>query len=201
MPFQPAEDACVAELKWTGPGDIRWQNNLHFTKAEFDEDDQDVLAAIIGVTFGLAAIKQDVSTDCGLGSVVVTDLRTQGAPQVTAIVGTAGINAADMAAQGAAMVATMRTSVRGRSYRGRFYMAGLGDDILIDGEWILAAAGRLAEFLEDVQEAALGAGFTMVVLSRWLNQVERQVALGQEIIQILIRSLHPGSQRRRNRRP
>lgn len=201
MTFQPATETCMVEFLWSGPGDLRWQNNIHFTKEEFDADDIDDLLDQIALEWGVADLRAEVSSDVTLGELVGTDMRTQGAVQRTKIVGAAGTNAGDMAAQGAACVATFRTGLRGRSYRGRFYLAGMADTLLVDGEWLIASAANLAEFLENIQSAAEVLGWKFVVLSRWLNEIERVAALGQEVTGILIRALAPGSQRRRNRRP
>jgi len=201
MPFQPAEDTVLVEFLWSGPGDLRWQNNIHFTKGEFDGDDIDDLLGTIDLVYDASDLLDEISSDVTLGELVGTDMRTQGAVQRTRIVGTAGTNVGDMAAQGAALVATLRTDLRGRSYRGRFYLAGMADTLLVDGEWVITSAANLAEFLQDVQAAAELLGWKLVVLSRWLNEVERITALGQEVTGILIRALAPGSQRRRNRRP
>ena len=191
----------MIEFLWSGPNGLRWQNNLHFTKGEFDGDDiDDLLEAIEGV-FDADDIKADLADSVALVELVGTDMRTQGAIQRTKIVGISGTNVGDMAAQGAALVATLRTGLRGRSYRGRFYLAGLADTLLVDGEWLIAAAQNLSDFISSVLAIADIFGWDLVVLSRWLDQIEREVALGQEVIEILVRSLAPGSQRRRNRRP
>lgn len=201
MAFQPATDTMKVEFLWSGPGDLRWQNNLHFTKSGFSDDDMEDLLDQIALEWGVADLRADVSSDVTLGELVATDMRTQGASQRIVIVGAAGTNAGDMAAQGAALVCTLRTALRGRSYRGRFYLAGLSDTLLVDGEWLIASAANLPEFLEDIQAAAEVLGWKLVVLSRWFNEIERVAALGQEVTAILIRALAPGSQRRRNRRP
>ena len=200
MAFQPAENTLKVELNWVGPGATYWQNNLHFTKTDFDEDDVDLLLAIMALTYANSDLITKVVDEVSLASLVGTDMRTQGSWQRELIVGDLGEHVGDMVAQGAALVATLRTDLRGRSYRGRFYMAGLADAELVDGSYIIGTASDVTEFLQDIADAALTIGFVMVVLSRWLNEVERVVALGQEITSIVVRSLLPGSQRRRNRR-
>ena len=201
MTFQPATDTLLVEFLWSGPGDLRWQNNLHFTKDEFDADDIDELLAFFAITYAASDFIADVSSDVTLGEIVGTDLRSEGAVQRTLIVGEVGDNVGDMAAQGAALVATLRTGLRGRSYRGRFYFSGCSDTLLVDGAWTIATAGHLQELLEDLQAIAETIGFTLVVLSRWHDHIERVSALGEAVTDILIRALAPGSQRRRNRRP
>lgn len=200
MAFQPAEHTLKVELNWVGPGGLYWQNVLHFTKTGFDEDDADDLLDAFSLVWGVADLRTKVVTEVSLASMVATDMRTQGSWQREKIVGTAGTHVGDMAAQGAALVATLRTDLRGRSYRGRYYMAGIADSELVDGNWIIGTASDVTEFLTDLSDAALALGFVFVVLSRWLNEIERVVALGQEITSIVVRSLAPGSQRRRNRR-
>lgn len=200
MAFQPAQNALKVEMNWVGPGGLYWQNVLHFTKTDFDEDDVDLLLAIMALTYANSDLITKVVEEVSLGSLVGTDIRTQGSWQRELIVGDPGENIGDMAAQGAALVATLRTDLRGRSYRGRFYMCGIADSELVDGAWIIGTASDVTEFLQQVADAALTIGFVFVVLSRWLNEVERLIALGQEITSIVVRSLAPGSQRRRNRR-
>ena len=200
MAFQPAEHALKVEFNWAGPGGLFWQNVLHFTKTDYDEDDVDTLLGLFDAVWVASDLILKVADTVALASIVGTDIRTQGSWQRELIVGDPGQNVGDMAAQGAALVATLRTDLRGRSYRGRWYQAGIADSELVDGAWIIGTASDLTEFLSDLKTAALVAGFTLVVLSRWLNEVERLIALGEAVTSIVVRQLAPGSQRRRNRR-
>lgn len=201
MTFQPAAHAALVELFWEGQGAIAWQNNLHFTKTDFNDDDMDDLALAVVATPVGHAILPFISSDITLASYRVTDLRTQGARQFGGAIAVAGTSASDASAQGAALIATLRTDLRGRSFRGRFYMGGISEDDILDGEYTAGSSAALISLLQDFLDNALLVGWALVVLSRQNLGVEREVAVGTEVSDLVVRSKLPGSQRRRNRRP
>lgn len=64
---------------------------------------------------------------------IFTDLHTATGNQVTIADGTAGTDASVPVTAGAAMVVSQRTALRGRSFRGRLYLAGMGRSELAGG--------------------------------------------------------------------
>lgn len=201
MTFQPAAHTAQATLFWEGKGGVTWQNVMHFTKEDFDDTDMDNLISGLKLCLSGATMLNYISSDAELVKVVVTDMRTQGARQIEEAINQSGTSASDMIAQGSAQVATLRTDVRGRSYRGRFYFGGHSEDDLIDAEFTALARAALVEWLEDIRDLALISGWVLVVLSRWLDGVLRGTAIGTEVSDIVSRTGLPGSQRRRNKRP
>jgi hypothetical protein len=112
----------------------------------------------------------------GLREVVVTSLHVQNGPQVTyapdtTTVGTLGGFALP---NEVSMCVSLRTGVRGRSARGRWYMLSISDDQLantneIDG----AAATAMITSLNALLTAITGGGWVPVIVSYRTNNAPR----------------------------
>jgi len=201
MVFQPAQDACLIEMKYDSDNGYEWQNNFHFTKPGFVSTDIDALVAQIAASWPSSAFQSLMSGEVDLQSIKGTDMRTEGAYSTETVVGSAGQDAGHMVAPSTSMVFTLRTALRGRSYRGRLYIGGFGETRWQNGDWQTADVAIVNTYLNNMKTNAATLGWTMVVLSRWHNGAKRATALGQSVVSIVSRSERPGSQRRRNRRP
>lgn len=93
--------------------------------------------------------------------------------------------------------ASLRTALRGRNYRGRFYVPGLEPTIVTIPNLITAAAAAAIQAaLGQLMTPANVAGFTWVVASRFLNKLPRAVGVANQINSI-VGDLTLDSQRRR----
>jgi len=100
-------------------------------------------------------------------------------------------------AANAAMCASLRTNFTGRSFRGRFYLGGLGAGAVQDAQnFTTASAAALGGFLADFITALGTVNQTLVVVSNYAHKVVRVVALATEIISIIV-DTKIDSQRRR----
>jgi hypothetical protein len=72
-----------------------------------------------------ATLRLRLSTGVVCAQVVATDQTTQGAPQATVTSGAAGTVGSASLPSNVAAVVSLRTAIRGRSYRGRAYIPGI----------------------------------------------------------------------------
>lgn len=110
-----------------------------------------------------------VSNQCTLNEVVVTDLTTESSGQsVIAGGGINGIQTAARVANNVTATVSFRTGARGRSFRGRNYIAGLTTFAFDDANHLTEdfVADMIAQY-GNIITAILPAGQTWVVFSRF----------------------------------
>lgn len=134
-----------------------------------------------------------------LPTITATDISVEDGAQVDAVFFPAktGAGTGSPMAANAAMVASWRTAVTGRSFRGRTYIGGLANGVLQDAQNVTATfAGDAAELLITLLDVLETAGFKLGVLSRVANKVQRAVAIITEVIGLIV-DTKVDSQRRR----
>lgn len=200
MAFQPTQDAVSVTLRWV-QDTFQWANVLWFTKGAFSEPDQLILANIIMDAF-LAADRNAFPVTVSLLQTEVVDARTQGAPLVIserdAVAGTGG---SEPMALNACLLLTLRTALRGRSYRGRLYFSGLKEEEHHNSSWSSGAVASVLSFVDQIRDDTAAAAWTWGVRSGQINGVLRPVAVVTPLLNYEIRSTRVASQRRRLRRP
>jgi len=201
MAFQPVADCARATFVWEGGNNTTWTNSLCFTKPGFIPENMLVLATELADAMWEAGCFSMMSNAVTLRRIEVEDLREQGQPIRTATVARSGSFSGDMASPGLALVVTLRTALRGRSYRGRFYMSGWADEYIVNGEYQQAVGVAATEFFTLVDAAANPESWSLVVVSRQVDGVPREVGLGSLVTSVSVRSAKPGTQRRRINRP
>lgn len=129
--------------------------------------DGHALAVAIDNWYVAATYFSSIGNDYTQNDIEVIDLTSASgwvANLVTGRVGTAG---ASVVQNQVAMVVTLQTARRGRSYRGRNYLAGLPQsDLVSPSEWSLAAISTFETYYGNLMNAIQTAGWTPVVLSR-----------------------------------
>ena len=100
-----------------------------------------------------------------------------------------------------AMVVTLRTALAGRSYRGRFFLSGMGVLRQVGGTWtsahVTGLSGVMASFFARYRETGgVYAHWGLVVISEQLNGVPRVTPVGTEVTSYTVRPT-VYSQRRR----
>lgn len=200
MAFQPTTDGAMAVLRFTG-SQGPWANILWFRKAEFDYDDQTALANALHQA-GSTDWSNIHSTANAFQQVDVYDMRTQDGPVAISLPpsipfgGSAGPLPLSVCA-----VLTLRTTKRGRSFRGRVFLAGF-HEAAWDGTAFQAAVGAAwSEWFDDRRADALAAGWEWCVRSGVQNGVVLPAAELTPVLNHEFRNLDSASQRRRNRRP
>lgn len=110
-----------------------------------------------------------------------------------------GGNDAQPIPNGTALVLTARTANRGRSARGRNYIAGLLDSQMTDSVYQSGIVTACLVIYNDVVDSAASSGTPNVVASRFHNGVAREV--GQSLLVTLWDNVQRGSRSQRRRNP
>lgn len=200
MAFQILDDGALAVIEMGGAED-RWTNTLWFTKNGFTTTDMQELADDLHDWFG-TNVMPEFNDIWYLKKVTVYDMRSSGAPlRLDAKTEVQGGVTGSPASVNAAAVITFYTDLRGRSFRGRNYLAGF--DEADQGSDTITNATRLTN-LETAYglliSAPPGTGWTWKVASRYANGAERPQILATVVESVDIRNNKLGSQRRRVRR-
>lgn len=97
-----------------------------------------------------------------------------------------------------ALVITHRTLLRGRSYRGRTYIAGISREEQVGNFVGAGTANAVINGFQAVIADMADAGFTFVIVSRQLNNVPRTEGVATPVATSLLRDNRLDTQRRRN---
>lgn len=186
MPFVPAPGICQAELIYNWNGQIV-ETVLHFeptaalTPALMTE-----LGEYLRVWW-TGTIDTYFSNSLSLLSIKLTDLTTNIAPVVNYTTGlpAAGGNASPTLPNNVACVFTKRTELRGRSYRGRIYHPGLCEaQVVANTVDPPTLAALITQYSILLNFATLGTIWDMVVVSRYQNNLPREVADSNQVVSI-----------------
>jgi hypothetical protein len=200
MAFIPTTHGAKAFLSFTS--DIgTWGNTLWFRRENFTLAMQEDLADMVKgfwVDYWVDRLAEGVS----LPLVQVYDMRTYDGPVVT---GTGPDGSGDVINEtlplSLCLVATLRTALRGRAYRGRLFIAGMAEPQLDEGIWDTTIIGQLEAFLVGFQAAVVAEGWDWCIHTSQVNHVTLNPQILTPIISTSVRSNIPGHQRRRDRRP
>lgn len=159
-------------------------------------DLDDTIAAALGL-FNDLRVRQHQSYV--LQNITATDVSVENGTQtiLPMVTNNTGQVLTAAATANAAICVSLRTNLTGRSFRGRFYVGGLPNELFLNAQNILteAAAGFAAAF-EDFIDALNAIDKTLVVVSNYASGIVRIVALATEIISIIV-DTKIDSQRRR----
>lgn len=173
-------------------------NRMFVTKttAPSSADLDDAIVAATDFYNDIRGLQDDT---CVLNNITATDVSVLNGTQTILPFTTSntGTMSGVATAANAAMCASLRTNFTGRSFRGRFYLGGLGAGTVQDAQnFTTAAASALGGFIADFITALNAINQTLVVVSNFAAGVVRVVAVATEIISIIV-DTKIDSQRRR----
>jgi hypothetical protein len=152
------------------------------------------------ITWWVANIAPEVTTDMTFREVYLTDLTTQTSPTVTATTGlpSAGTLSGDPVPNNVALCVSFRSSGRGRSSRGRNYISGIPEGYVSGNDIDTTLADALVLAYEGLQDAATFTDdWTWIVYSRFQNGDPRPEALIAPVDAVVLTDYVVDSQRRR----
>lgn len=200
MAFQPTTNGARVILRWS-QGATTWTNHLWFTHPDFDASDQAELAEAI-YTMEEDDYIHELHPTTVWDRVEVIDERQQGAEmRMYGDSSRSGSNLGQALPPLLAVVVTLSTQRRGRSYRGRVYLSGHTEEELEHGSWSSVLVTAAEDFIAAIEIAAESLGWTFGVRSGQLDHVLRPAAIITPVTGREVRSPLPGTQRRRSRRP
>lgn len=199
MAFQETVDGAMIRLNWNDSFQGNWSNTLWCSKSFFTSTDQGDLADEL-VSRLNNTLLDPLASSVTLTNVIVVDGRTEGAPQVIRPSGATGNTGGDSVPLNLAVCITLRTPLRGRSYRGRVYIAGWTEGDMAGNGWSPATVNSALDIVSAVIDGAAQVGWQLGVRSGQLNNVLRAQAVVTPVINHLSRSGVVTTQRRRVRR-
>lgn len=199
MPFIPVPGVAQAEIRATYLG-IPMENVLHFTTGEDPATPQvlEDLAAQLASSW-TANIMPHVNINYVLREIFVFDLSVQSGSMATdtTVLGEAGALNTTPLPGNVAFCVSLRTGLRGRSFRGRVYLAGLGEPDTTGNVLDATLAGQLVTGIDDVRADLLSGGFQLVIVSRRNGGVDRTTGIATPVSAVLAVDNHVKTQRRR----
>jgi len=134
-----------------------------------------------------------------LNRVTVRDVNTANQPEYSAVINATGTGTSELLPKQISLVATLRTLLAGRSYRGRVYVPGFTEVANSAGGVASATAVANAQSLVDAFRVnMLGDGYTMGVVSRYADKALRPVPIITDVTAVVVRDATWDNQRRRN---
>lgn len=200
MAFIPTAN-CARVIIGFATGSEAFSNTFHATKAGFTSVDMSNLATALD-TWMNTNWKPSWPSSMTYTGITVYDIRTSTGERVFVNTGAgAGAVAGSMLPNNVAGVVTLRTAERGRSARGRVYVAGLREEDIDAGALNAGAETRCESYVGSVRATILAQGWSMVIRSiqqdgQVLDEANTRVVTAYEM-----RSPKPGTQRRRIDRP
>lgn len=181
-------------------GQQSFTNGFYFRKADYTDADLEALAGCADTYWG-GALLDVLSNECHYVESVAYDVRVQNGTLRVANDGAGpGTQSGDMLPIQSALVLTHRTLNRGRSYRGRTYVAGLGEDKFDSGVYAPATVAAVVTICGNFFTQAQTLGWEPVVASYYTDGAPRSTAVGTLIEVTEARNGIPGTQRRRSDR-
>lgn len=175
-----------------------WQVCIVAKKLSGSPSGADLAAlALAGYNWWSADGRDLLSNEVTLRQARATDMTSQGAPVAIEVSGDAGTVAQPSLPLGSALVTSLRTALRGRSYRGRQYWSGIpitaqDDPTNVTSTFATALGTAIGQLLSDI--AALG--FDAVIASKQHNGAVTNPAATNEITDVIV-DTKLDSQRRR----
>lgn len=129
------------------------------------------LATDIGGAFVASALDSWLADVVDLERLTVRDLRTANQPEYSATIDAPGLSSTHVLPLQTALVATFRTALAGRSYRGRYYQPGWAETANgAAGSADVTAASDLETFLTNISSPTVqGNLWTLAVMSPTLG--------------------------------
>ena len=198
LPFITFPNSAEVVLKFL-QGSAPWFLTLGFHSASsVVPTDVDNLAASIDYWWS-NFLSAQITTSAVLQEIVATDLSTQFGYQKILPPATvpAGTLIGTEAPVGDAMIVTFKTALRGRSYRGRNYVAGrVQGDIANENTWTTVRVLAMQNVYDNLPASIAAANWSHVVLSRYLNG-NRRIVGAETFVQNYIAKGRIGTQRKR----
>lgn len=198
MAFIPVPNTLQLELRGTLDGQ-EVENVLHFSKAGTPTTGDAAALASAVDAWWRAGIRTLQSNQFTMREYYVTDQSAaDGFVYSMAPAGSAvGADGAVAVPNAIAACVTFRTAARGRTGRGRNYVAGIASQHFASNSFTTALLNALVgEYLELVALAS-GVGLTWVVVSRYVNKAPRTTGVARPVIATSWVSDVGKSQRRR----
>jgi hypothetical protein len=200
MVFVPALNTAQANLRFTFDSQ-QAENTLYFQKAggPITQPELDTLGSDLA-TWWDVNLRQALSSTLVMREVYLVDLTSQTSASATYTPGTPlqGGDTTQPLPNNVSFAVSFRTAGRGRSARGRNYIAGLTEQNVTGNELVTTMVTYIVDaYKELLDPATLGSIWTWSVVSRFQNKAARASALVQPITAVSTTDAVVDSQRKR----
>lgn len=200
MTFIPTPHTARAVVRFT-KGSEAYSNVFHCEKPSFTKTDMENLAAAIDAIVG-GSYDSIFNNHVSYMATDVYDIRTSTGEVVSEnTTGAPGTVAGEGLPTNLAVVVTLRTATRGRTGRGRVFVAGFSESNLVEGVFDANCMANAKSYVDNVIAEALAVGWVVGVRSIQTDGVTNNPALMRPVTDTEVRSGIPGTQRRRLDRP
>lgn len=197
MAFIPIPNGASLCFHFTTAGQ-NWQFCLTVTFDSGDPSYSD-LGDLAGIAYDWwgDSFQDDLTADNTLNEIVATDQTAQGAPAYPFSVSEAGTRASYAMPLNSPMCVSLRTNLRGRSYRGRMYVSGFPTTVQLSAtDFTTAEVANVAAEFALLKSALNTGGWQWVVASKQHNGAVTTPAVTNLVSSIIV-DTHIDSQRRR----
>jgi hypothetical protein len=185
----------------SGNEEEQWSNGLYFTRANFSQTHLEELVQTVRDTWA-TEMASFLSNSYATRGAIGYDMRASDAPTYTYTPAPVfGVGVTQRLPIQDALVVTLYTSARGRSGRGRLYVAGSTEGAISNGVFTEGTVNDVVNGVIAVKDAAFAAGWNLVVSSTQQDGVRLEERVNRLVTEITCRSGIPGNQQRRSRRP
>lgn len=196
--FVPFIDGALAVVNMTALGKnmsvtTHWQGNSGVLPADYTTLAQQVSSR------WRVDIMPLLSISANFVDVTVYDLNSEASPVYINVTGTGapGTRTGDIAPLNCAMITTLRTNLRGRSFRGRMYIPALGELDINGDEWDAGAVTAMQAAVDNFQLSVENtSAFILAVASRVFEGAPRTLGVMTPVSSLLVRS-YVGTRRKR----
>lgn len=199
--FIPCPDSALVVASFMF-GTMSYSNTFWFVRPDFTMTDLTSLAEQHDYWFGRVQ-KGLIHSGHGYQGCTAYDMRDDEAQSVyvNTHAGAGGQVTAEALPIQTALVATLRTQVRGRTGRGRLYLTGYVEAQLSGGQFTSTHVNNVKSMLNNMKANLASVGWVWVVMSRHYNGEPREEGVARPVWSVVVRSALPGTQRRRMDRP
>jgi hypothetical protein len=204
VPALVVPNTVQVRLIWTVTGTPFAVNVLHFrnvTGVVVNQVLADNIATEIETAWGLAVgVSGNINSATGITRVDIRNLDEPSQPEYSGTVtGAVGNGSAEMLPKQVSLVATLRTALAGRSYRGRVYVPGFTESANSAGGVASVTAMSIAEGLVgNIRSGMAGLDLLMGVVSTRFNGAPRLINVITDVVSVQVRDNQWDNQRRRN---
>lgn len=198
MTFVPAIATCKTTLQWTWAGQscatVLWFSN---GGTEPTQANRQALNSALHTWY--TGGKTNLCSGISLGAITSINQASASDPGDTLVIpgGEAGTGGASALPTNSCLVVSLRTALRGRSYRGRIYVPGLlGSSVVGETAYDTTAIGYLLSWFGQLLTPSNVANFIWIVASHFANKAPRVTAV-KTPVSTVIADTYLDSQRRR----
>jgi len=202
MAFIPVPDTVQVELIYDTPAGTA-ENTLWFHYEGTGDITEFAISTLCGeiVQWWVTEVMAFVCDEITLREVIGTDMSTEISEAGSSPADAVGVRADNVLPQNVTMAVSFRTPNRGRSYRGRNYVVGLGEgqvaNDIVGATWTVGYVDAYAALPSYLPVVLGDPQWNWVIASRYTNNAPRTTGVFSSVTAVQVTDDYVDSQRRR----